>query len=131
MSFLAQPCILLRLAQALINMSEHVQSKGLCPNWDSLELWRGGVPLVHNKDDWVKKFLTVVFKLVKGCKSYDRYFSHIFHNFSQCLLDAEVSQICVYFSKICFELLEKNNLSTVLEEISYCTAMSIVTYLIS
>jgi hypothetical protein len=29
---LAQPCILLRLAQALINMSEHVQSKGLCPN---------------------------------------------------------------------------------------------------
>ena len=32
MSFLAQPCILLRLAQALINMSEHVQSKGLCPN---------------------------------------------------------------------------------------------------
>ena len=70
MSFLAQPCILLRLAQALINMSEHVQSKGLCPNWDSLELWRGGVPLVHNNVNWVKKVSEAVFeisyKLVKA-----------------------------------------------------------------
>ena len=63
MSFLAQPCILLRLAQALINMSEHVQSKGLCPNWDSLELWRGGVPLVHNNVNRVEKVSEAVFKI--------------------------------------------------------------------
>ena len=34
---------------------------------------------------------------IKGYKSYDNYFSYIFHISSHCLLVAEVSEIHVYF----------------------------------
>jgi hypothetical protein len=36
-------------------------------------------------------------QFIKDCKSYDSCFSSSFHTFLQCLLDAEVSQIHVYF----------------------------------
>jgi len=38
-------------------------------------------------------------QFIKNCKSYDSCFSSVFHNF---LLDAEVSQIHVYFLQIGF-----------------------------
>ena len=45
----------------------------------------------------------------KGCKSYDSSFSSIFHNFSQCFLDSEVSQVRVYFVQIGFVTLAKKS----------------------
>ena len=69
---------------------------------------------IENRDDKLAKKMSMQFffhlsivsfyshcrkmkQFIKDCKSYDSWFFSIFHNFLQCLLDTEVSQIHVYF----------------------------------